>query len=203
MQGTGLMSQEDVLNFLQNNLGPNQFQNPRRDEIKKQLVELIKTRGLNFRYDTDLTDFRAKLSKVGTSSEIHFSLLDNFGLPTRQDSLMGAWNLGKIGGRTQVVTNRGVYRQREGAVANIGTLTLNPDSTFEWQSVSAQSTNGRWRQATKAEMKTEGGEGIVILNAKSGYDWLVTRDRRNPNPGQWLNVNELATRQIKEFGSRD
>lgn len=202
-RGTGLMSQEDVLNFLETNLGPNQFQNPRRDEIKKELTELIKTRGLDFRYDTALTDFRARLSKVGTSSEIHFTLGDNFGPPTERDSLMGSWNLGKIGGRTQSVINSRIYRQGEGAVGNIGTLTLNPDGTFDWKSVSAQSTNGRWRPATHAEMKTEGGDGIVLLNAKSGYNWLVTKDRRNPNPGEWLHVSELATRQIKEFGSRN
>jgi len=169
------MSQEDVLNFLQANLGPNQFQNPRRDEIKKGLAELIKIRRLNFRYDTDLVEFRTRLSKVGTSSEIHFTLLDSFGPPPQQNALMGAWNLGKVGGRSQATINSTVYRPGEGAVPSIGTLTINPNGAFKWRSVPAESTNGRWRQATKAEMKTEGGDGIVLVNAKSGFDWLSAK----------------------------
>lgn len=200
--GTGLMSQEQILSFLQTRLGPNQFQNPRRDEIKKELADMIKRRGLDFRYSVSLTDFRSKLSKVGTSSEIAFALQDNYGAPTKQSQLMGAWTLGKIGGVVDYAQNNRVYRQGETAVANIGTLTLNANGTYAWKSDTAQSTNGRWRSATYAEMKSEGGDGIVLLGAKGGYDWIVTKDRRTTVKGEWLSVYELGTRQIKEFGSR-
>jgi hypothetical protein len=200
--GAGVMTQDEIIGFLQNKLGPRQFENPRRDEIKQELVEMIKQRGLAFRYSVSLTEFKSRLSKVGTSSEISFALLDNYGEPTRQAWLMGAWNLGKIGGAVLYEKNNRVYRQGETAVGNVGTLTLKANGTYGWESVSAQSTNGRWRKATKAEMKSEGGDGIVLLGAKSGYDWLVTKDRRNPLPGEWLFVAELGTRQIKEFGSR-
>ena len=196
--GAGLMTQDEIIGFLQDNLGPRQFENPRRDEIKQELVEMIKQRGLAFRHSVSLTEFRSRLSKVGTSSEISFALLDNYGEPTKQTWLMGAWNLGKIGGAVIYERNNRVYRQGESAVANVGTLTLNSNGTYGWESVSAQSTNGRWRKATKAEMKSEGGDGLVLLGAKSGYDWLVTKDRRTPLPGEWLFVAELGTRQIKE-----
>ena len=54
----------------------------------------------------------------------------------------------------------------------------------------------------KEEMKSKGGDGIVLLKAKSGYDWIVTKDRTTTLKGEWLNISELGTRQINEYGSR-
>lgn len=200
--GGGLMSQSDVLGFLRANLGDKQWENPRRDEIKKELVEMIKQRGLDFR-SASLVDFSAQLSKVGTSSDISFALQDNYGKPTQQSWLMGAWNLGKIGGAVEYVKNNRAYRQGESGVANVGTLSMNANGTYAWTSVTAQSTTGKWRKASHAEMKSEGGDGIVLPGAKSGYDWIVTKNRRTTNPGDWISIAELGTRQIKEFGSRN
>lgn len=163
---------------------------------------MIKQRGLDFRYSTSLTDFRSQLNKVGTSGEISFSLQDNYGRPTKQSWLMGTWNLVKIGGAVEYVNNNRLYRQGESGVANVGTLLMNANGTYVWKSVTAQSTNGKWRKASHAEMKSEGGDGIVLLGAKSGYDWIVTKNRGTPNPGDWVSIAELGTRQIKEFGSR-
>ncbi len=146
---------------------------------------MIKQRGLDFRYSTSLREFRNRLSAVGTSSEISFALQDNFGEPTRKAWLMGSWTLGKIGGAVYYQQNNRVYRQGETAVANVGTLTLNANGAYAWKSETAQSTNGQWRNATKAEMKSEGGDGIVLIGAKSGYDWIVTKaaERRSRESG--------------------
>lgn len=201
--GGGLMTQAEVLSFLQTKMGDKPFENPRRDEIKKELAEMIKARGLDFRYSTSLTDFNNKLGKYGANtSDIDFPLRDNYGEPTKQSWLMGAWNLGKIGAAVDYVKNNRVYRQGEIGVANVGTLSLNANGTYVWKSAAAQSTGGKWRKATKEEMKSQGGDGIVLLKAKSGYDWIVTKNRNTTLKGEWLFISELETRQINEYGSR-
>jgi len=200
--GTGLMTQEQVLSFLQTKLGDKPFQNPRREEIKKELAEMIKARGLDFRHESS-TDFYSKIAKYGANtSDLDFPLTYNYGEPTRESWLMGAWNLGKIGAAVDYVRNNRVYRQGEIGVANVGTLTLNANGTYIWKAGAKDSTSGKWRKATKAEMKSEGGDGIVLLEAKSGYDWIVTKNRRTKLEGEWINISELGTRQINEYGSR-
>jgi len=201
--GSGLMTQAEVLSFLQTKMGDKPFENPRREDIKKELAEMIKTRGLDFRYSETSADFNSKLAKYNAiTSEVSFPLRDNYGEPTKEKELMGAWNLGKIGAAVDYTKNNRVYRQGEIGVGNVGTLTLNSDGTYIWKSATAQSTNGKWREATKEEMKSKGGDGIVLLKAKSGYDWIVTKDRTTTLKGEWLNISELGTRQINEYGSR-
>jgi hypothetical protein len=165
---------------------------------------MIKARGLDFRFSSSDTVFWNKLAKYGAiTSDVSFPLTYNYGAPTKEKELMGAWNLGKIGAATSYVKNDRVYRQGEIGVGNIGTLSLNANGTYVWKSVlKAQPATGKWRKATKAEMTSVGGDGIVLLNAQSGYDWLVTKDRRTTNKGEWINISELQTRQINEFGSR-
>ena len=202
--GNGVMTQTEVLGFLQTKLGDKPFENPRRDEIKKELAEMIKARGLDFRFISSDTVFWNKLAKYGAViSEITFPLGDNYGEPTSKSWLMGVWTLGKIGAAVDYTKNNRVYRQGEIGVGNVGTLTLNSDGTYIWKSAMAQSTSGKWREATKEEMKSKGGEGIVLLKAKSGYDWIVTKDRTTTLKGEWLNISELGTRQINEYGSRN
>lgn len=201
--GTGLMSKEDVLSFLQTKLGDNPFRNPRLDAIKKELAEMIKQRGLDFRYSETSQDFFGKLAKYGAiTSEVSFPLRDNYGEPTEQRWLLGTWKLGKIGASVDYVRNNRVYRQGEIGVANVGTLTLNANGTYSWKAGAKDSTSGKWREATGAEMKSKGGDGIVLFKAKSGYDWIVTKDRTTTLKGEWLNISELGTRQINEYGSR-
>ncbi len=115
---------------------------------------------------------------------------------------MGAWNLGKTGAAVDYTRNNRVYRQGEIGVANVGTLSLNANGTYVWKSATAQSTSGQWRKATKEEMKSQGGDGIVLLKAKSGYDWIVTKNRATTLKGEWIFISELGTRQINEYGSR-
>ncbi len=199
--GIGLMTQAEVLSFLQTKLGDKPFQNLRREEIKKELAEMIKARGLDFRFDSS-TDFYNKLGKYGATSDIIFPLRDNYSAPTKQAWLIGAWNLGKIGAAVDYVRNNRVYRQGEIGVGNVGTLTLNANGTYIWKSATKDSTSGRWRKATSEEMKSQGGEGIVLLKAKSGYDWIVSKNRTTTLTGEWIYISELGTRQINEYGSR-
>ncbi len=199
--GTGLMTQEQILSFLQVKLGDKPYA-PGSVEIKKELAEMIKQRGLDFRY-SDTPDFYYKIAKLGANTgELEFPLMYNYGEPTKEKELMGAWNLGKIGAAVDYVKNNRVYRQGEIAVGNIGLITVKADGTYTWKSIEAQPTSGKWRKATKEEMTSEGGDGIVLLKAQGEYDWLVTKDRRTRNKGEWINISELRTRQINEYGSR-
>jgi hypothetical protein len=200
--GRGLMTQAEVLGFLQTNLGDQPFQNPRRDEIKKELAEMVKARGLDFLFSSADSAFYTKFSKFGATSELTFPLGDNYGAPPKRGWLMGAWNLSKIGAAVDYVRNNRVYRQGEIGVANVGTLTLDANGTYAWKSVTAQSTQGSWRDATREEMRSAGGDGIVLLKAKSGYEWIVTKDRRTTLPGDWISISELSSRQINEHGTR-
>jgi hypothetical protein len=202
--GMGLMTQEQVLSFLQAKIGDKAFTNPPREaEFKKELAEMIKARGLDFRF-TSGTVFWNRLAKYGgLTGELSFPLSYNYGEPTKEKELLGAWNLGKIGGVVDYVKKNRVYRQNEIGVGNIGTLSLNANKTYIWKSVlRAQPINGTWRKATKEEMTSVGGDGIVLLKAQGEYDWLVTKDRRTMNKGEWINISELRTRQINEYGSR-
>lgn len=200
--GRGLMTQAEVLDFLQTKLGDQPFQNPRRDEIKKELAEMVKARGLDFLFSSFDSAFYSKLATFGATSDLTAPLGDNYGAPPRRDWLMNAWKLSKIGAAVDYVRNDRVYRQGEIALANIGMLTLNANGTYDWKAVTGQSTSGSWRDATKVEMRSAGGDGIVLLKAKSGYDWIVTKDRRTTLPGEWISISELGSRQINEHGSR-
>lgn len=199
--GTGLMTQTEVLSFLQTKLGDKPFQNQRREEIKKELAEMIKARGLNFRYSPS-TDFDSKLSKYGITSEVISPLWANFGTPTRESWLMGVWNLSKIGAAVDYTKNNRVYRQGEIAVGGVGALTIKADGTYVWKAGTKDSTSGKWRKATKEEMRNQGGDGIVLLKAKGGEDWIVMHDRNTTLKGDWVNIYQLNWRQIKEVGSR-
>lgn len=199
--GTGLMTQEQILSFLQAKLGGKPYA-PGSVEIKKELAEMIKQRGLDFRY-SDTPDFYYKIAKLGANTgELDFPLRDNYGEPTKEKELTGAWNLGKIGGVVDYVRNNRVYRQGEIGVANVGTLSLNANGTYVWKAGAKDSTSGKWRKATKTEMRSQGGDGIVLLKAKDEYDWLVTKNRATKLKGEWIYISELGTRQINEYGSR-
>jgi hypothetical protein len=200
--GMGLMTQAEVLSFVQTKLGDKPFQNPRREEIKKELAEMVKARGLDFRFDST-TDFYSKLNKyVAMTSDITFPLSYNYGAPTKESWLTGAWQLGKIGAAVDYTKNGRVYRQGEIGVGNVGALTIKADGTYVWKAGAKDSTSGKWRKATREEMKDQGGDGIVLLKAKGGEDWIVMHDRNTTLKGDWINIYQLNWRQIKEYGSR-
>ena len=64
--GTGLMTQGQILSFLQAKLGDKPYA-PGSVEIKKELAEMIKQRGLDFRYEV-LSDFYNKIAKLGANT---------------------------------------------------------------------------------------------------------------------------------------
>lgn len=199
----GLLSQGDILSFLRTRLGDQPFQHPDREAIRKELGELIKQRGVNFRYET-LSEFSNQLGKYGASSDITFPIQDNFGPPTKQAFLIGTWSMDIIGAPVTVTRGDKVHRQGE-LGAKGGVLTIVPNGTYTWQAYNKDAPNqlirGSWRKATPTEMRYQGGDGIVLLKAKSGWDWIVCQDRQATS-GEWIRVAEVVSRQVREFGSR-
>ncbi len=201
--GGGLMSQADIISFLKTNLGADPFANPRRYEIKTRLAQEIKRRGLDFHFET-LSDFFSDMSKyIGVDSEISFPLKDNFGPPTKQSWLLGTWRLDKIGATTDFERNGYIYRKEASGAANVGSITIGNDGNYIWRANTPAATfRGGWRKATAEEMKTQGGDGIVLLNAKSGYDWIVIQNRAWKGQGDLIWISDLSTRQVREIGWR-
>lgn len=198
-----MMTKEEVLNFLQTRLGNEPFSHPQREQIKKELAELIKTRGVNFRYET-LSDFSNQLGKYGASSEITFLLQANYGLPTKQAWIIGKWSLSKIGATVDRDGKDGyIYRQTEIGVKDVGSVIITADGKYTWNiDVPRGVAQGTWRKSTPAEMPYQGGDAIVLLKAKGGLDWIVHQDRVTELKGDWVNITQLDARQIREGGFR-
>ena len=200
--GGNPMSQQDVLAFLRNRLGDGDpFMNPKRDQVKQELREEILRRGVNFRY-TSIGPFTNELGKFGATSDITAPLAENHGAPGKASLLLGTWDLIKVGATTTVSKGRDLYQRQEYA-GNAGSLTLNANGTYLWDSPSGV-LKGQWRKATPEEMakSDKGGEGVVLLKAKSGADWLVfKRDEEGPQ-GVGIKITDLATRNLRERGTR-
>jgi len=199
-----LMSKEQVLDFLQTRLGDQPFAHPQREQIKKELAEMIKQRGVDFRYET-LSDFSNQLGKFGATSDIIFPLQANYGPPTKEPWLIGKWSLSKIGATVDYKGNDGyIYRQTEIGVKDVGSVIITADGKYTWNiDVPRGVAQGTWRKSTPAEMPYQGGDAIVLLKAKGGVDWIVHQDRVTELKGDWVNITQLDSRQIREGGFRE
>lgn len=200
----GLISKEEVLNFLRTRLGDQPFAHPQREQIKKELAEMIKRRGVNFRYQ-NLSDFSNQLGKYGATSDIIFPLQANYGPPTKEPWLIGKWSLSKIGATVDYKGNDGyIYRQTEIGVKDVGSVIITADGKYTWNiDVPKGVAQGTWRKSTPAEMPYQGGDAIVLLKAKGGVDWIVHQDRVTELKGDWVNITQLEYRQIREGGFRE
>ncbi|MFM9968294.1 MAG: hypothetical protein ACKVQK_07850 [Burkholderiales bacterium] len=196
------MSQQDVLGFLQTRLGDGDpFANPRREAVLQQLRDEILRRGVGFRYAT-LGDFSNRLGKYGALSNVTAPLAQNFGAPASSAELSGKWRLLKVGATTTFAKGNDLYRRGEFA-GDAGTLVVNADASYVWNSPSGL-LKGKWRPATAGEMakSDKGGEGVVLVRAKSGADWLVFRRNEEGPEGNGILIADLATRNLRERGTR-
>jgi hypothetical protein len=202
--GGGLMTKAEIISFLETRLGSQPFAHPQREQIKKQLAETIKRRGVNFRYE-NLSDFSNQLGKYGASSDIIFPIQANFGPPTQQPWLMGKWSLSKIGATVDHDGKDGyIYRQTEIGVKDVGSVAITADGKYVWQiGAPVGMARGEWRKAKPDEMPYQGGDAIVLLKAKGGVDWIVHQDRVTPLKGDWINITQLDSRQVREGGFRE
>lgn len=197
-EGSGLMTKREILGFLQDRLGDNPFQvaSSKREATFKELGQTIMQRGVNFRYET-LSPFSNDLGKFGALSTVIFPIQANHGAPTKQAWYIGTWNTSVTSVGRRIIIG-----------ANAGFLTINANGTFVWKlyptDPPASYVKGSWRKATPEEMALsyQGGDGLVLLKGKEGYDWLVRQDRETTLAGDWIWIANLNARAQREEGKR-
>ncbi|MEQ1607292.1 MAG: hypothetical protein ABL999_20720 [Pyrinomonadaceae bacterium] len=185
------MSQQDVLDFLRNRLGDGDpFRNPKREQVLQQLREEILRRGVNFRYSS-IGDFSNQLGKFGALSNVTYPLQVNFGPPAKSDALLGKWSFSKVGAPANPM------------FGNNGSLVINANGSYVWNSASGV-IKGKWRKATADEMASadKGGEGVVLLAAKSGSDWIAFKRNEEGSQGQGIMLQILPSHNLRERGTR-
>lgn len=200
--GSSPMSQDEVLAFLRSRFGAGDpFANPRKDQILDQLRGEVLRRGLSFRYET-LGTFSNELGTFGAISNVRSAMAENFGAPAKRGDLYGTWELAKVGGNVPYEKNNRLYARSE-YFAIAGKLVINPDNTYAW-GTATEPLAGKWRAATAEEMakSDKGGEGIVLLRAKSGADWLVFKRDEGTPQGLGIKIVDLETRNLRERGTR-
>ncbi len=185
------MSQQDILTFLRNRLGDGDpFRNPKREQVLQQLREEILGRGVNFRYSS-IGDFSNQLGKFGALSNVTYPLQVNFGAPAKLNSLFGKWRFSKVGAPGAPM------------FGNNGSMVINANGSYVWNTASGV-INGKWRKATSDEMagSDKGGEGVVLLAAKSGSDWIAFKRNEEGPEGQGVMLQILPSHNLRERGTR-
>ena len=197
-EGRGLMTTQEILAFLQDRLGDKPFEiaYSKREAIFKELGQTVMRRGVNFRYET-LSQFSNDLGKFGTPSTVIFPIQANYGAPTNHGWYIGTWNTSVTSVGRRVIIG-----------AKAGFLTINANGTYVWKlyptDPPASYVKGSWRKATPEEMAVsyQGGDGLVLLKGKEGYDWLVRQDRETTLSGDWIWIANLNARAQRESGKR-
>ncbi|MGQ0762304.1 MAG: hypothetical protein ACT4OT_09875 [Acidobacteriota bacterium] len=185
------MSQDDVLSFLRQRLGNGDpFMNPRRERVLQQLREEILKRGVNFHHHA-IGNFANQLGKFGALSNVTSALNENFGPPAKRNELFGRWLFTKVGAG---------WNPRFG---NNGPLTINANGTYVWETGTGV-VRGTWRNAIPEEMSgvDKGGEGIVLLKAKGGWDWIAARRDEEGPAGKGIKLHNLPDHNLRERGTR-
>jgi hypothetical protein len=163
--GSGPLSKEVILGHLRAHLGPDRGTWQRRDQVNQRLVEAIKQRGVDF----IVTD-SGELTEAGGDSSLWYAVKNNPGRPAARSFLFGTWDLMIVGQGTH--TTDGVTTHTASA-GRTGFFTIDADGTYVWSKSATRIFRGKWRAATSQEMGTHGGEGLVLLGAHEGKDWIV------------------------------
>lgn len=190
-----LLGENEVLGYLERRLGNTPFRDPaKKERTERELAKMIRDCGLNFRYQ-NLSTFSTNLDKYGATSIVRFPLSANLGQPTKQAWYIGTW-----------LNNVQSENYWSIIAAKTGFLTISANGTYIWKLYAtdppADYVKGRWRAATYDEMAAmyQGGSGVVLLNGKSGLDWIVRQDRNTTLKGRWIVTSDLRTHQMREFG---
>ncbi len=192
--GSGPLSKDQIIGYLRANVGTD-GPHPKKEAISDAVVAAIKKRGVNFKYGwQDMPDF----SKAGGTTSVTYALADNYGTPPTMAWLTATWELSftKMTGWVSSMMNENAHKK--------GFLLIEPGHTYVWKIHQDDKPEawieGKWREATPAEMKYQGGAQIVLLNGEQNYDWIVHKDMTAPEGQNWINVADLQTRQIKRGG---
>ncbi len=190
--GSGPLSKQQILDYLTANVGTD-GPHPQKDAISAKVVEAIKKRGVNFK-----ASWKDSYSKAGGNTTVGYAVQDNYGAPVQQPWLFGAWEL-------QFTNVSGFFASRD-SVAKMGFVSIEPGHTYIWKihqdDPATAWIEGKWREATPEEMKYQGGAGLVLLDGEQHLDWIVHKDQTSTLPGDWINVADIDSRQMRRGGVR-
>ncbi len=184
------LTANEVLKFLDEKLGPDPFApgDAVRQTVFKELEAMAMKRGVNFTYDVNkgMQDpFYGPFMKYGAPNSVKDALKENLGVPVQ--------NLDFFHGN--FVTSVTPTGNPQDTTID-GQLRIGPNNTYTWQ-YGEQTLEGRWREATELEMNQshKGGKGVVLLDAKSGRDWIVYED---DGDGDGAGKNNIYVADLKE-----
>ena len=187
-------TKEEIIDYLKTRIGTD-GPHPKKEAVNLELRELIKKRGVSFRYST-LSDM-SPMMKVGGIGSMIDAVQANYGTPKPMSWLWGEWNVSTTSTRTFSLGD---------AVNKMGFLVIEPDGKYLWKIKADDEANkwidGKWREPTVDEMKWMGGAGIVLLGGEQGYDWIVHRDYTATDGQDWITIAVIDSRQTFRSGLR-
>jgi len=163
--GSGPLSKAIILGHLRAQLGPDRSTWQQRDQVNQRVVDAIKQRGVDF----TVTD-SGELTEAGGNSTLWSAIKNNLGRPAARSFLFGTWDATIVGQNTLTTGDVTVHTPSAGRT---GSFTIKADGTYVWSKSATQVFRGKWRAATSEEMGTNGGEGLMLLGAHEGKDWIV------------------------------
>lgn len=199
------LSEADILDFLAARLGPRDTVHlvdyGVRQKCYDDLVSLIEARGVNFKYKIP-SKFVDDLGKYLVPTAVPSAIQKNFGAPTTMEFLMGRWKMDQVG-ETFTHVEDGYVKRRLEKGGETGELSIEPTGHYKWGNI-----QGQWRKAEPADYKNafgkvsieKGGAGIVLLNAKTGTNWIVWED--DMAGGDSIRVTEVGFPDHSERGGR-
>lgn len=192
--GTGLMSKQEILGYMKTHGYANG--QPKKDlQVCRDLIELMKKRGVQepLRAGTDdLEPINANGCAGGLNTDVTEASVANLGVPPTINWLAGTWTLTVFGDTVYSAPGDGYIYKQGPKTGTQGSLTISTNGTYLWNDGKGQLVKGVWRNATPAEMKMQGGTGIVLQHAAQGRDWLVFKyQSRVPNKSERIEVEDL------------
>lgn len=192
--GTGLMSKQEILGYMRVHGYANG--QPKHDlQVCKDLIELMKKRGVKepLRAGTDdLSPINDNGCAGGLNTDVTEASVANLGVPPTINWLAGTWTLTVFGDTVYSAPGDGYIYKQGPKTGTQGSLTIGTNGTYTWNDGKGQLMKGTWRNATPAEMRMQGGTGIVLLHAADGRDWLVFKyQSRVPNKTERIEVEDL------------
>lgn len=187
------MSKQEIIDYLKTRIGTDS-PHPQKETVNLALRELIKKRGVSFRYDSaEMHEF----TKVGGARMLSDAMQANFGTPKPMSWLVGEWNVSTTATRTFNLGN---------AVNKMGFLVIEEGGKFLWKIKADDEAknwiDGKWRAATAEEMNWMGGAGVVLQGGEQGYDWIVYRDYTSDDGKDWITISIINSRQTFRNGQR-
>ncbi|MDO8359198.1 MAG: hypothetical protein Q7T08_04070 [Devosia sp.] len=201
----GLLSQNDVLAISASVMGNDPWVQPHREQALNDIRDFIKLMGVSFR---PTLDFDKRMAAQDTSDvRISDAITVNYGPhPDLADYigtfLVGDFQPGKV--RREVNANGvTIYYSRYDEALEV--LEIRADRSFTWDVAGAERglvSTGRWHEAQNDEkFAYEGGPGIILENAQSGYDYTV-RIRRQADFQGWLELGLGRARSPRLVAAR-